>query len=262
MNPLAGLRVWITRPLPTAERSADAWRAWGADAVAVPTVRLRPVPLDPEVLRRLREELSPAWKLVLTSANAAESLLRSLDDEPSLARILRRCPAHAVGPATASRARELGLRVVQVAPRAVGADLAAALLAAGEARGAVLLPGSDVRGLDVETALREAGAEVVACTVYRNEPIPRLPASAERDLVEDRVDLIAFYSPSGLRGFLAAAAVIVDDAAARCPVAVLGPTTREAARVAGCQVVAEPASPGEPALLEAVARWWAGRGPA
>jgi uroporphyrinogen-III synthase len=256
--PLAGLRVWITRPQPAAARSVEAWRKAGAVAVAVPTVVLAGAALAEEARHALQEQGREPWTIVLTSANAAEYLLAALEEDPALTARVRAWPAHAVGEATAARARALGLRVVGVSPRATGADLAADLRERGPARGRILLPGSDVRRPDVETALRRAGAEVLACTVYTNEPVSELPAEPARALARGDVDLIALYSPSALRGFLAAAARIVDDPAGRCPVAVLGPTTREAARTARCRVVAEPVAPGEAALLEAAARWWAG----
>jgi uroporphyrinogen-III synthase len=255
-GPLAGLRVWITRPEPAASKSVTAWRDAGAVASAVATVHLSAVPLDADLLRDMRENLSPGWKVLLTSANATSFLLQALAAEPELRRRLRECPAYAIGEATAARARELGLEVEQVSPRAVGSDFAASLVERGDAGGPLLLPGSDVRRPEVERVLRAAGGDVRACTVYRNAPVTELPAETVECLRRGEVDLLAFYSPSAVRGFLAAAATIVDDPATCCPAAVLGPTTRDEARTAGFSIVAEPASPGEPALIEAAVTWW------
>lgn len=101
---LAGVAVLVTRPQPQGQALSERLAALGADAFAVPTIEIEPLPLTAE-LRTTLETLPQADWLVFVSRNAVRYGLQ--------------------------RMRELGLDPVAAAVAAVGPGSAAALAAAG-----------------------------------------------------------------------------------------------------------------------------------
>lgn len=245
MASLAGLRVWITRPGTAARASAERWRARGAEVLAHPLLRIESLDLDDDLRARALEP--PADLVVLSSPNAAEHLVRALGatapgGEP--------WPVAAVGPATARRAGALGLSVRHVAARATGADLAAELCEGGPPR-RVLLPGSDRQRPTLARALEAAGTEVVILTLFRTVFVDALGDELLERLRAGGLDLLVAYSPSAVDAWVERRPEGVE-----LPLAAIGSTTAERVRAHGLDLVAVPASPGEEALLDAVAGWW------
>jgi uroporphyrinogen-III synthase len=238
MTSLGGLRVWLTRPRPEAERSARAWRGAGATVRVEPLVEIRP--RTPSTTERREVEEFGATRLLLTSANAAAHFAREFGTQPGL-------KAAAVGEKTAARARELGFEVDFVASRATGEDLARELLAGGRDRRFLMPAGSRPRP-ELPRMLREAGSQLKILTLY--ETVLRRPDPSAAPAADD-VDLVACYSPSAVE-----ALDQWDGQRSFTHVAALGRTTGAAVRECARELVACPEKPGEQALLEEVARWW------
>ncbi len=249
---LDGLRLWVTRPEPAADRSARRFENEGARCVVVPTVRLEPVPLGEPDRRRLREAL-PGARLVLTSANAVRFLLEAVEDDPQLRERVRSAPASAVGEATAQAARVAGLQVDHIAARALGRQLAAELVQR-DGLSTVVLPGSDLRREEVERILQVEGVRVLALTVYHTRPVETLAREIVELLDRGEIDLAAVYSPSAATGL--GRGLRSWESARSVPCAALGPTTARALRNEGLPVAVLGEAVGEEALVEAVARWW------
>ena len=253
---LHGLRVWITRPRPALAASARAWRRLGANVLAVPTVEIRactPLPLEQDqlalALASAREVL-----VALPSPRAAEHFVRAFGVFHTEGRPWR---VAALGEATAKRAARLGLELRLCSSRALGAVFAAEIVES-VAPALVLLPSSDRRRPELGQALRAAGVAVVDLTVHRTLPVDALPAELSAALVRGEIDLLAAYSPSAL-AFQESLDREQRDAVRALPIACLGATTAAAARASGCEVVAEPFEPSEPALLSATVKWWSAR---
>ena len=255
MSPeLSGLRVWITRPGPAAQRSASRFEEGGAVCLVAPALSLEPRTLGVEDRHRLLRFL-PEARLVLTSANAALYLVESLVGDGHLLDAVKGMPVSAVGEATARAASELGFRVDHLASVALGVELARELGEETE-RARVVLPGSDLRRQETESQLLEHGVEVLPLTVYRTLPITTLSEEIAVALRAGELDAIAVYSPSAVRGVIGAG----EDAGIRASglpaLLALGPSTAAECRELGHAAEVAPEQPGEPALLEAVARWW------
>lgn len=245
---LAGLGIWCTRPGISGARSAEAFTDLGADVVLAPTLRIDPVAADNSAALAA----APDAIVALTSPNTVANFVRVCaarrpDGQP--------WPVYAIGVRTAASARECGLQVVGIAPRATAADFGPALLAATPQR-VVLLPGSDRRSPALGALLRVGGREVVELEVQRTVPSAGFPAAVTA--AWSGLQLIVAYSPSAL-----AFAETLDDAgrARLCtlPVAALGPTTAARARQLNLPVVVEPAYPGESGLLGSISEWWSSR---
>jgi uroporphyrinogen III methyltransferase/synthase len=254
---LTGLRVWVTRPASSAAASVQMWQRAGADAVAVSLVRFSPRPLSSGDARRLTALPRP-WTVVLTSQNAVRFLADAVASHPELAAAWKTAVAYAVGETTASRARALGVTVAGIAPRATGEDLASMLRSRLTPGQNVVLPGSDRQRPQVRDALVAAGIDVTSLVVYHTLPVSSLERTLAAELTSAPGPVIVLYSPSAvhaLREILAADGPPADQVRT----AVVGPTTAEAARSAGLQVVASPERPGEASLVESVIAWWRGR---
>lgn len=203
------IRVLVTRAADDAEPLARGLRALGCEPVLVPT--LVRVPVEGAL-----SGLEPADVLLITSPFAA-----TLAAEAGLSG-RRVC---AVGPATAARARSLGLAVDVVPAEATGVD---AVLALGDLRGqTVLYPRAEQATPETAAALRAAGAELTEITAYGNEAPPELLADLEASLP---ADLLTLLSGSAARR-LAATGLPLPPAIA------IGPTTAAIARVLGLTVI-------------------------
>jgi uroporphyrinogen-III synthase len=138
----------ILRPEPGASVTADAARHLGLEPILMPLFRIEPIAWTVS-------DLTDFDGLLLTSANAVRAGEREL----------RKCldlPAHAVGEATASAARQEGFRV-----ETVGSSGVDSLLASLSPNLRLLHPcGADRR------EPRSAAQTIIAIPVYRSAELP------------------------------------------------------------------------------------------
>jgi uroporphyrinogen III methyltransferase/synthase len=108
--------------------------------------------------------------------------------------------------------------------------------------------------------LREAGARVDTVAVYRTVPAEVDWKELGEQLMQGKLDVLTFASPSAVRHFFGGLDAGAREAAGRCIVATIGPVTAAAVRAAGIEpeVVPERAEAG--ALVEALADHAARRG--
>jgi uroporphyrinogen-III synthase len=234
----------VTRPREQAPPLADALRALGAEPVVYPTIELGPPPSWDALDEALAHAERYAW-VVFTSPSAARFTLARADALGAKARLscLR---VAAVGAETARALGALGLRVdllpAEGEQRQEG--LAAAFAAAGLAAGARVLFPQALGGREhLRDALAARGCVVDVVAVSQTLPVRDGPPPPP-------FDAATFASPSALRAFCdRCGAALLAPAA----VAVIGPTTAEAARALGVRVDAMPSVPNMPALARALA---------
>jgi uroporphyrinogen-III synthase len=162
----------------------------------------------------------------------------------------------AVGQKTAIPAKELGMEVLEVAPRATARDLVPCVLAADPAE-VVVVPGSNLRRPELAEGLREQGRSVLELQVHETVAIEGLPPGLPGRL--EGIDLLVAYSPSAL-AFVRSLADPDRQAVLAIPVAVMGSTTGAEARSLGLDVAVEPDAPHEDQLIGLICRWLADRG--
>ena len=231
--PLFGARVLVTRAADQAEPLLAALRAAGAEARAVPMIRIEPAG-DPEAVAHALAELDGYDAVLFASANAVRELARRA---AALGVPLagRRPRVVCVGPATARAAWDAGLRVDAVPEERFDADglfaaLAALLPVAG---GRFLLPRAAGGRERLADLLREAGAHATSLPLYRSLPPELDPAPLRAALAAGEFDTLTFASPSAVRHFTALLDGPARAAAERCTVAAIGPVTAEALAAAG-----------------------------
>ena len=112
----------------------------------------------------------------------------------------------------------------------------------------ILFPRAEVARELLPDELRRRGATVDIVTVYRT--VKAQSGDIGQILASEKIDCIIFTSPSTIPEDLA-------SVPAETAVAVIGPVTREAARLLGLKPTIVPSESTAPALVEAIRRHFA-----
>ena len=252
-RPLFGRRVVVTRARAQAgELSAELERL-GAEVYEFPTIEIRPPedfgPLD-EAIRDLN---SFGW-IVFTSVNGVEAFVERLRHHGlDLRAVPRRAKIAAIGPATAEKIEDLGLRV-DVVPKEYRAEALIEVLEGDSLAGErVLIPRANVAREILPDKLREAGAEVIVPPAYESVPSSAGKDELTRRLEASEIDCVTFTASSTVENFVGAfGAGEATRLLARARVACIGPITAETARGHGLRVDAEAEEYTIPGLVVAV----------
>jgi len=262
-RPLFGKRVLVTRPREQARELVHRLESVGADAIEAPMIRIEPpddyAPLD-EACARITEF---DW-VVFASVNAVDAFIERLLAGPTDLRALGRAQLCGVGPATAERLARHGLKA-DLTPSDFRAEamVRAILETVGDkvAGLRVLVPRADIGREIVADELRRRGADVTEVVAYRTVIV-----DAEREgepdiyrmLLERRIDVVTFTSPSAVRNFVR---VVGEEPAAdllrSIVVASIGPITAEAASQANIETTILPAVHTVPAMVDAIVSYFA-----
>jgi uroporphyrinogen III methyltransferase/synthase len=255
-RPLFGKRILITRQKEQAAEFARLLEALGADPIEAPMIRILPPadfgPLD-EACARIGEF---DW-VVFASGNAVETFITRLLSSPLDVRALSRAKLCAIGPSTAERLARHGLKVDLIPGESRSEAVAQAITGSGGAATLkVLLPRGDIGREVIAEDLRRRGAEVTAPIAYRTVvPDPERNGGLDiyRMLLERRIDVVTFTSPSAVRNFVALlGAEPAVDLLRTTVVASIGPVTAEAAAQYNIQTAIVPAQYTIQALADAI----------
>ena len=256
-RPLFGRRVLVTRPREQARELVDRLTAFGAESIEAPMIRILP-PEDAGPLRRAAADPGLFDWIVFTSANAVEAFMGAMLDGSRDLRALHGPRLCTVGAGTADRLARYGIRVDVVPDEFRAEAVRAALAREGPLDGArVLLPRSDIGREVIVEQLRDAGAVVTDVVAYRTvleETQREGDPDVYRMLLEGRIDVVTFTSPSAVRNFVTIyGADQAVDLLNTTTVATIGPVTADAARQLGITVTVQPASYTVPGLVDAIA---------
>jgi uroporphyrinogen III methyltransferase / synthase len=259
-RPLFGKRVLITRSREQAEEFVQLLEAAGANPVEAPMIRIMP----PEDYQSLDDACARAgsfnW-IVFSSTNAVDAFIDRLLLTRYDLRALHGVKLCAVGAATANRLAHFGLKV-DLTPAEYRAEaLLQAIAESADVRGLeVLLPHGDLGRELLAEELRKRGANVTEAIAYRTV-IAEAAREGEPDiyrmLLERRIDVVTFTSPSGVRNFVKAlGAEPAADLLATTIVASIGPVTAEAAAQCHIKTTIVPATYTVPALVAAIIEYF------
>lgn len=213
MAELRGIAVLLTREPEDNRALADLLRARGAETLELPCVRSEPLAELAPLARTIRA-LGPEDRLVLTSPRGVDAVLRVVRADEI------RAPISAVGPATARRLAEAGLRAEVASQPATGVALGRELPIP---RGRILLARADRASGDLPEVLRGRGARVEEVVAYRTIAQARGDVAGVRDRIAGGgVEVLVFASASAVDGFFDA--VPAEETATARAVAI-GPTT-------------------------------------
>ena len=262
-RPLFGKRVLVTRPREQATELVHRLESVGAHAVEAPMIRIEPpddyAPLD-EACARVAEF---DW-IVFASVNAVDAFIERLLAGTGDLRALGHAKICGVGPATAERLARHGLKA-DLTPNDFRAEamVRAIVDSVGDAIESlkVLVPRADIGREVVADELRRRGADVTEVVAYRTvivEPEREGEPDIYRMLLERRIDVVTFTSPSAVRNFVR---VLGEEPAAdllrTTVVASIGPITAEAASQANIETTILPAVHTVPAMVDAIVAYFA-----
>jgi uroporphyrinogen III methyltransferase/synthase len=259
-RPLFGRRVVITRPRPQAARFAALLEAYGADVVAVPTIRLEPpddyAPLDAAIADLARFQ----W-VIFTSANGVAAFRQRLQEAGRDARALAGARLAAIGPETAESLARAGLRADLVPPEYRAEGLVEALRGHVNAAGEVLLVRAAEARDVVPRELAALGVRVTVAPAYRTVPVKEGADHVVGLLDARRVDVVTFTSTSTVRGFMA---LLAPEEVRRLlggvALAAIGPITAATLAEYGLEARIVPREYTIPALAAAIAGHFAASG--
>lgn len=182
------MRLLVTRPEPDAKAQAEMLKERGHQTVLSPLLHIEFLhpPLD----------LYGAQALIATSRNALRGLDRLPQREPAL-----RLPLLAVGPATASVAREMGFDEIIEGP-GTGEGLAELIAERCNAEdGPLIHLAGETLAFDLSLALERHGFEVTAPVIYRTRPARSLAPEATEALKSRTLDGVILMSPRAAQIF-------------------------------------------------------------
>lgn len=137
----------------------------------------------------------------------------------------------AIGRATATAVRAVGWRVAFTPSAANSMSLAKKLPVAPG--GPVLLLRANIASKELPRALVRRGARVKDIPIYRTKLIRRPDARFSKLLLENKIDMLTFASPSAVRGFRSRVKGAAFRKAVTVPAAALGGEVRRALKDAG-----------------------------
>jgi len=253
--PLAGTTVVVTRSRGQAGALSGRLEELGATVVEFPVIQL----VDPDDWRPADAAIASLseydW-VVFTSANAVERFFERARVGERDARALADACVAAIGPVTAARCMDYGVRPDYVPEDFRAEGVIEGFPARGVGAGSrVLLPRAlEAREILPDT-LREQGAIVDVVPVYRT-----VPAEPDGDalaaIASGNVDVVTFTSPSTARNFMAILERSGISPPAGAVVASIGPVTSDAAIKLGLNVAIEAGESTISALVEAIVAYF------
>jgi uroporphyrinogen III methyltransferase/synthase len=192
--------------------------------------------------------------LIFTSVNGVEAFVERLAHHGlDLRAVPRDTRVAAIGPATARRIREFGLRV-DVVPGEFRAEALIEEVTGDSLAGRrVLIPRAKMAREVLPERLREAGAQVVVPPAYESVPSSAGKVELVKRLEAGEIDCVTFTASSTVENF--ALAFGAEEAArllSGTRVACIGPITSGTARERGIRVDAEAREYTIPGLIAAV----------
>jgi uroporphyrinogen III methyltransferase/synthase len=256
VRPLFGRRVLVTRPREQAAELVDRLAALGAEVIEAPVIRIAP-PEDAGPLRQAAAAPDAFDWIIFTSANAVHAFMSALLEGGRDLRMLKGPQLCTVGPGTADKLAQYGIKVDLIPDEFRAEGVLKAIAAAGPVeRSRVLLPRADIGREVIAEELRRAGAVVTDVVAYRTvieDTLPENDPDVYGLLLQGHIDVVTFTSASAVRGFSRIyGAEQAADLLKNTVVAVIGPTTADAARQLGIPVTIQPPTYTVPTLVDAI----------
>ncbi len=235
--PLAGRRVLVTRAARQAGKLSEGLSALGAIPVEVPLLEIA-FPDSFEPLDNALRNLSRFDWLIFTSANTVRALASRLPEVGLHIVASHNVKVAAVGPATASAAREAGWPV-SIVPEAYVAESLISALGDRISGARVLLARASLARDVIPGALRAAGAIVDVVDAYRNV-LPEAAPEQLRYALAGGLDAATFTSSSSVTHLAQAAnSAGVAFPFAGIPAVSIGPITTQTLRELGWEPAIE-----------------------
>lgn len=250
-TPLRGRRVLVTRPAGQAFELVALLENAGATVIHVPAIRFEPPPSWESLDRVIDAPESWDW-VVFTSTNGVAFFAgraRSRGRDPQA---VSRAKVAAVGAATASALRAIGIEPDVVPARFVGTEILPLLPDKQEGVRTAVVRAVEGRH-ELVDALRAKGGDVHLAVAYETRGLDGLPPDIREALAAGEIDALTFTSPSTVDNVLRHLSSEEWEGVRQqsCFVSI-GPTTTSALRLSGIDDVAEARESSVEGLVAAV----------
>jgi uroporphyrinogen III methyltransferase/synthase len=204
----------------------------GAEVIELPTIRIEPIE-DPTALQQAIGELASFDWIIFTSTNAVDAFFGALEKAGLDARALGANRICVIGPATAKRLREFGIKPDAQPEKYTTVNIVETLTAQQQLAGkAVLCPRADIAPKNLPQALADARATVKDIAAYRTVP-DNTNAEKVLDLLEKgQIDWVTLTSSSTVKNFFSA--VKPETLGTKIRIASIGPATSATIKKFGC----------------------------
>ena len=235
-RPLFGRTIVVTRARAQASGLVERLAELGANCLEYPTIEVVPAqdhrPLD----EAIQDMASYDW-LVFTSVNGVKYFFERLFALGKDVRALHHVRTAVIGPATAERLREHGLRS-DIVPESYRAESVVAAFSGEDVAGKrILLPRAAEARPILPEELRKMGATVDEIHIYHTQPVTDGAEALVEDLENGRVDMVTFTSSSTVNHFHTLLPAERQSALmTNVKTASIGPITTETAESLGLRV--------------------------
>ncbi len=257
-RPLFGKKILVTRSRDQASELVQSLEDLGANCLEGATISLQDPPDWAPLDQALANIAAFQW-LLFTSPNAVNYFFRRLGTLGLDSRSLHGPKIAVVGTATAECLQMHGIKADLLPEKFTAEGLAETLLAQGVKGQKILLPRALKARNVLPDSLRGAGAEVDVVPVYQNVR-PPMEDKIRQALKEGDVDLITFTSSSTVTNLLDLLDLKPEELhslLAGIKIAAIGPITAATAEKAGLKVDIQPQTHTIPALVTAIAEYFA-----
>ena len=251
-RPLLGKRIVVTRARQQASDLVRRLADLGAECLEFPTIKVVPAEDTGPLEDAIQHLASYDW-IVFTSVNGVKFFFDHLYGKDKDVRALNHLHTAAIGPATAEKLFEYGLRS-DIIPQNYRAEAVVDAFRKIPLNGKkILLPRAKEARPVLPLELRKMGAEVNEVTAYLTEKVRENSEQLLKRLKDKTIDLITFTSSSTVQNFKD---LIPPDNFAQLTngitIASIGPITTETAIKSGFEVPITAQSYTIPGLCEAI----------
>ena len=250
-RPLFGKRIVVTRARLQASRVTQQLEDLGADVIELPAIRIEP-PADTAPLDAAVADVSSFDWVIFTSANGVDAFFDALERADLDSRALAGVQICVIGPGTARRLGQFGLRPDAQPQTYKAAEISQTLAAIEDLGGKkILCPRADIAPKDLIVDLEALGADVTDIAAYRTVGETPDPALLDELFAGDGPDWITFTSSSTVTNFVNAVGLdrLRGSAAS---LASIGPVTSATMRGLGLEPDVEATAHTIPGLVEAI----------
>lgn len=256
-KPLFGKRIVVTRARKQISELALRLESLGADVIQCPAIQIESMAHTREMRDAVSTLADTDW-VVFTSVNGVEAFFGAMGNNGLDTRALASCRVAAIGPSTAERLQDFGIRADLTPKEFVAESLLQSLEEQGSLKGSrFLLPRSDLSRPELSDGLLAAGAEVHEVIAYRTIEKANITDELLDQYRQEKIDLTVFTSSSTVRGFVLS--IPEKDRAsilARMRAASIGPITSATLKKFNVPVAVTANPYTIPALVEAITRYF------
>ena len=258
-RPLFGRTIVVTRARAQASGLVERLADLGANCLEYPTIEVVPVEDQTPLDRAIQDMASYDW-LVFTSVNGVKYFFERLFALGKDVRALHHVRTAVIGPATAERLRQHGLRS-DIVPDSYRAESVIAAFAGEDVVGKrILLPRAAEARPILPEELRKMDARVDEIHIYHTRPVTEGASALVADLENGRVDMVTFTSSSTVNHFHQLLPADRQTALMQnVSTASIGPITTETAESLGLHVDVTADEYTIPGLCQAIQAFFANR---